>query len=158
MNVSFSTAGQCGRTTSLAATPRMRSRPYWISTSDIKHWVKQEHLLWWAQSRTWQKSLLSWWNLMERSGTWSDEPRATEPSQLFFQTPEFRAQLFDGSMAACDTHSCTVPCATPTLWSCLGFRLSSQNYSALSWEKTKHLLAQSTSECHEVTSDCSKES
>lgn len=117
---------QLGRATSLAAPLRMRSKPYSTSTSDIKPWVRRELLLLWAQNRTWQKSLSSWWNLTERFGTWSGEPKVTEPSRLSSQTPGSQAQLFDGGPAVCDISSCTAPCSKPRLRSCLGLLLSSQ--------------------------------
>lgn len=116
---SFFIAEQCGLTTSLAAPLRMRSRPYSTSTSDIKPWARQELLLWWAQNRTWQKSLSSWWNLTERYETWSGEPKATELSQLSSQTPGSQVQLFDGNAAA-----------MPSPWSCLGSLLSSQSLTS----------------------------
>lgn len=86
----------------------MRSKRYWAFTSDIKLWVKRERLLWWAQSRTWRKSLSSWWNLTGRLGTWSDERRATKPSQLFSLIPGFQAQLSDAGLAVRDTCSCAL--------------------------------------------------
>lgn len=92
-------AEHCGLLTYLAAIVRMKSRPYWTSTSDIKPWVRLELLLWWAQSRTWQKSHPSWQSSMVRFGTWSEELRATELSQPFFQTPGSQAQLFDSRLA-----------------------------------------------------------
>ncbi len=154
---SFSTAEQCGLVTSLAATLRMRSRPYSTSTSDIRPWVRQELLLWWAQNRTWQKSLSSWWNLTERFGTWSDEPKATEPLQPSSQTLGFQAQLFDGRLAACDTRSCTAACPMPSFWSCLGLLLSSQWLTSTLLSPGNNqtpfpLLAQSTSDCQKVSS------
>lgn len=157
ITLSFFTAEQCGLTTSLAATLRMRSRPCSTSTSDIRPWVRQELLLWWAQNRTWQKSLSSWWNLTERFGTWSDEPKATEPLQPSSQTLGFQAQLFDGGLAACDTRSCTAACPMPSLWSCLGLLLSSQWLTSTLLSPGNNqtpfpLLAQSTSQCHKVRS------
>lgn len=159
-NFVFFIAEQCGLKTSLAAPLRMRSTPYSTSTSDIKPWVRRELLLWWAPNRTWQRFLSSWWNLTERSGTWSGEPKATEPSQLSSQTPGFQAQLFDGGPAASDTHSCTAPCPMPRLWSRLGLLLSSQwlTSTLLSAGNNQTIfppLAQSTSECHKVRSSSS---
>lgn len=119
-----------GRATSLAAPLRMRSRPYSTSISDIRPWVRRELLLSWAQNRTWQKSLSSWWNLTGRFGTWSGEPKATEPSRLSSQTPGSQAQLFDGGPAACDISSRTAPCSMPRLRSCLGLLLSSQRLTS----------------------------
>lgn len=134
---SFFIAEHCGLTTSLAAPPRMKSRLYSTSPSDIKPWVRQELLLWWAPNRTWQKSPLSWWNLTGRFGTWSDEPTATEPSQLSYQTPGFQARLFDGGLAVCDTrflHS-TLSHASPLVLSGAAAIISVVNrHSALSWE------------------------
>lgn len=106
---------QCGLMISLVATLRMRSKHCWTSTLDIKLWVRQELLLWWVQNKTWQKFLSSWWNLMEKLGTWSEEPRATAPSQLFSQTPGFQAQLSDDS----DSQNYKTPNVMPSVTCCL---------------------------------------
>lgn len=135
----------------------MKSRHYSTSTSDIKLWVRRELLLWWAPNRTWQKSLSSWWSLMERFGTWSDEPKATEPSQLSSQTPGFQDPLSDGRPPPSDPRSCTASRPSPRLRSCLRLLLSSQWLTSTLLSSGNHqtvfpLVAQSTSKCHKVRS------
>lgn len=131
--------------TSLATIQRTRSRLCSISISDISPWVRQGLLLWWAQNRTWRKSLSSWWNWTVRFEIWSGEPKATEPSQLSFRTPGSQGQLFEDSRGRWPC-GCTARRPNPQTLFLRGVTaiISAMNkHSALSQEQPK---------CHVVTS------
>lgn len=86
--------------TSLAVIQRTKSRPCWTSTSVISLWARRACLPWWALSRMWDGSALSWWSSAVRFGIWSAALRTPGLSHHASRTPALQQWVSDRKFAA----------------------------------------------------------